>query len=71
MTHLDNLPAILTRQEVALLLRITDRSVDQMCRDGRLSSFKIGSNRRFHRDEILGLIPPPRRPTTFGRAAAE
>jgi excisionase family DNA binding protein len=58
MTHLDNLPAILTRQEVAAILRITDRSVDQMCRDGRLQSFKIGSTRRFHRAEVLALIPP-------------
>ena len=27
-----------------------------MCRDGRLSSFKIGSNRRFHRADVLAMI---------------
>jgi excisionase family DNA binding protein len=69
MTHLDNLPALLTRQEVAGILRITDRSVDKMCRDGRITSFKIGGNRRFHRAEILGLIPPLHSPR-FGRALA-
>jgi excisionase family DNA binding protein len=59
ITHLDNtLPALLTRQEVAMLLRCTDRKVDEMARTGELQSFKIGSNRRFHRADLLALIPP-------------
>jgi excisionase family DNA binding protein len=61
ITHLDNtLPALLTRQEVSQLLRCSERKVDELARTGELQSFKIGSNRRFHRADVLGLIPQRR-----------
>jgi excisionase family DNA binding protein len=56
----NTLPALLTRQEVATLLRITDVMVDKLARTGKLPSFKIGSNRRFHRADVLAMIPPAR-----------
>ena len=62
MTHLDNLPAILTRQEVAAILGIRDGSVrPNVPRRQALILQESGSNRRFHRADVLAMIPAPLR----------
>lgn len=55
---------ILTRGDVALLLRIPERSVDRIREEGKLPSFKINGSRRirFWRDDVEKLIvAAPRR----------
>jgi excisionase family DNA binding protein len=60
MMTLDSLPPILSRKEVSELLRLTERSIDAMRKGGRLPHFRVGSSVRFHRDDVLALIPQRR-----------
>jgi excisionase family DNA binding protein len=57
---LDSLPPILSRKEVAEITRLTERSVDAMRKAGKLPHFRIGHSVRFHRDDVLALLPPRR-----------
>jgi excisionase family DNA binding protein len=57
MTNLGDLPPILSRKETAELLRLTERSIDAMRKAGRLPHFRVGSSVRFHREDVLALIP--------------
>jgi excisionase family DNA binding protein len=49
-------PNILTRTEVAGLLRITTRTLDKLVACGALPSFKVGRSRRFHRGEVFARL---------------
>jgi excisionase family DNA binding protein len=57
MMTLDSLPPILSRKETSELLRLTERSVDAMRKAGKLPHFRIGGSVRFHREDVLALIP--------------
>ena len=57
MMNLGDLPPILSRKETAELLRLTERTVDAMRKAGRLPHFRIGTSVRFHRDDVLALLP--------------
>lgn len=54
---LDSLPPILSRKECSEILRLTERTVDAMRKSGKLPHFRIGGSVRFHRDDVLALIP--------------
>jgi excisionase family DNA binding protein len=57
MISLDSLPPILSRKETSELLRLTERTVDKLRVSGRLPHFRIGGSVRFHRADVLALIP--------------
>ena len=57
MMNLGDLPPILSRKETAEILRLTERSIDAMRKTGKLPHFRIGASVRFHRDDVLALIP--------------
>lgn len=46
---------ILTKKEVAEILKITERMVDKLRKEG-LPSFKVGTNVRFEKKEVLEWI---------------
>ena len=60
MMNLGELPPILSRKETAELLRLTERTVDAMRKAGRLPHFRIGGSVRFHRADVLALLPQGR-----------
>ncbi len=49
-------PDFLNVQEVAELLRVSNQTVYNMLRDGRLSAHKLGKEWRFSRDEIIDAM---------------
>jgi excisionase family DNA binding protein len=57
LLQLDSLPPILSRKEASEILRLTERSIDAMRKAGKLPHFRIGGSVRFHRDDVLALIP--------------
>jgi excisionase family DNA binding protein len=57
---LDSLPPILSRKECSELLRLTERTIDTLRKAGKLPHFRVGSSVRFHRDDVLALIPQRR-----------
>jgi excisionase family DNA binding protein len=48
---LDN--EILTVKEVSELLKVQDSTVYRMIREGRIPAFKIGSDWRFQKDQVV------------------
>ena len=51
---------IATRKEAAEFLRVTERTVDMMARDGRLKPFKIGkAGIRFWLADLEAYLPAP------------
>lgn len=46
-------PETLTAAEVAMVLRVHERSVQRWAREGRLSSVRVGRSYRFLRTEVL------------------
>jgi len=53
---IDNKPEFLNVEEVADLLRISEQSVYNMIKDGRIRAFKAGREWRFRREDILNVI---------------
>ena len=56
---------LLTPQEVAKMLRVSDRSVRYWAAEGRLQGFKVGSDWRFTRqavDEFIKASTPAPKP---------
>ncbi len=55
-TTLANYPDLMTTEEVAGLLRLSEQRVRQMAATGELRSHKTGSKWRFWRDDVLRLV---------------
>lgn len=53
---LSHLPLLLTSEEVAGLLRIPVRTVQDLARAGQLPHTKVGAKYRFARDVIAGKV---------------
>lgn len=53
------LPEILTVEEVAAYLKITERSIYGLLSKKKLPAFKVGGSWRFRRDEIENLTRKP------------
>jgi len=49
-------PDLLNVQEVADLLRVSNQTVYNMLRDGRLSAYKVGKEWRFSKNEVYETI---------------
>jgi len=53
----DSLPAILRPSEVAVLFRVSDKTVTRWAQAGRLPCFMtLGGHRRFRRRDVLDLL---------------
>ncbi len=52
----DDLPLVLTSDEVAEILRVSPQSVRAMCRDGRLQGTKIGKQWRIERRVLQAYL---------------
>jgi len=51
-----SLPEILTLEEVAQYLRVNNKTVYRLAKDGKLPAFKVGRNWRFHRADVERYI---------------
>ena len=51
-----DLPDILTVEEIALYLKVTERSIYGLLSKGEIPAFKVGGSWRFKRKEIEGWI---------------
>ena len=51
-----DLPDILTVEEIALYLKVTERSIYGLLSKGEIPAFKVGGSWRFKREEIEGWI---------------
>jgi excisionase family DNA binding protein len=60
MTSLDTIPLVLNKNDVAELLRISERQVDKLRRAGILPAFKIGGGVKFHKADVINMIPARR-----------
>ena len=62
LSDLDALPVFMTPQEVADLLRVTRRTIENMMADGRLARVSNGTDRvlipRQAVIDILNIVPP-------------
>lgn len=56
------LPAILTCKEVAHYLRVSEKTVQRLCRMGRLKAIPMAGALRFKREAVLDFTDPPRGP---------
>lgn len=57
MSVVEELPAVLTPGEVAVLFRVSPKSVTRWAARGEVPSFRtVGGHRRFRRDDILPLL---------------
>jgi excisionase family DNA binding protein len=56
--------ALLRPEEVAAILRISQRPVYQLCEDGTLQQVKVGKLIRISSSSILQLLPEESRRTT-------
>ena len=52
-------PSLLTRAEVAELLRVSPRTIDRWVTEGRLSRVQLARAVRFRADDIAGLLNTP------------
>lgn len=52
----DQLPFILTKRDLAGVLRCTERHVDNLSRRGVLPSLRLGRSVRFRRDAVIASI---------------
>lgn len=52
-------PDVLNLAETAQLLRVSNQSVYNMIKDGRLKAFKVGREWRFNAAEIKGVLSGP------------
>jgi excisionase family DNA binding protein len=59
------LQPILTRQETAVLLRVSVRTLERWEEAGMLVPFRIGKNVRYRGEDVASLLPKP-----FDEAAA-
>lgn len=57
---------LMTREEVADLLRVSKRSVDRLRCGGRLRGLKIGTRRLFTAEEVDELLESSRRERPVG-----
>ncbi|HYE82771.1 MAG TPA: helix-turn-helix domain-containing protein [Clostridia bacterium] len=55
----ENRPDMLNLKEVAEILRVSNQTIYNMIRDGRLKAVKLGREWRFLRKDIEGLINGP------------
>ena len=55
----EQLPVMLTTEEVSCILRVTEVSVRTMIRDGRLPGVKIGKAWRIERDQLRRFVEGP------------
>ena len=67
----EDLPLVLTLDEVARLMNISRSKVYELVRSNQIKSIRVGSQHRVPKHEIqqyLGLPdqPPPPQPPTFG-----
>jgi excisionase family DNA binding protein len=54
------MPTVLTRQEVARMLKVSTRTIDRMCEDGKLKYWKLGPRYiRFNLEDVLAVINRP------------
>jgi len=53
---------VLTLQEAAEVLRLSERTVGEKARSGELPGVRIGRQWRFNADELQRLITPSARP---------
>jgi excisionase family DNA binding protein len=60
MTSFNELPLIMSKDEVASLLRVSARMIDKMRVSGVLPSFRIGGAVRFHKADVINMIPARR-----------
>lgn len=51
-----DLPDILTVEEIASYLKVTERSIYGLLSKGEIPAFKVGGSWRFKREEIEGWI---------------
>ena len=62
----------LTIKEAAALLRLSEHTVRDQVRDGKIPSVKLGHRTvRVRRAEIEKLLPPPNSPITGGQGAGQ
>jgi len=50
------LSTLLTRAEVADLMRVSEHTVDRWCREGRLSRIRVARAVRFRPEDVSALI---------------
>jgi excisionase family DNA binding protein len=64
-TNLDDLPAILTTEEAAALMRVTEQTIKKWCRAGKMpGAFKLGGREwRVSRDVLVAHIRGQREPS--------
>ncbi|HYE12460.1 MAG TPA: helix-turn-helix domain-containing protein [Patescibacteria group bacterium] len=55
-TEEDQRPDVLNLTEVADLLRVTNQTIYNMIKDGRLKAYKIGREWRFHRKDVQAYM---------------
>lgn len=54
--ELSKYPMVLTIQEVAAILRVSDEAIRQRCVKGSIRFVTLGSRRRIPRSEVLRLL---------------
>lgn len=57
-SSLNEKPQILTVDEVADLFKVSQQTIYNMLKDGRLAASKVGREWRFHREEVERLLKP-------------
>lgn len=54
--HMERLPPLLTEEETAEILRISNRTVSRMCADGDLPSIRVGRKWRIRTFDLLDML---------------
>lgn len=50
---LDNLPEILTTQQLAEFLQVSDQTITRAIKAGKLKAFKVGRDWRIEKEEVI------------------
>lgn len=50
---LDNLPDVLTTQQLAEFLQVSDQTIKRAIKTGKLKAFKVGKDWRFEKEEVM------------------
>lgn len=49
---IDNMPEILTVQQLAEFLQVSDQTIKRAIKDGKLSAFKVGKDWRIEKEKV-------------------